>query len=189
MKKLLPRRRKERKRTSFSCHHTIVHHESCGNEYLLGQKKSASVPTWALLASHVPWTTLKWSECVGLTFLEYLMNAEHHALLVMPSLCSPPPHPHLSAISNLSFILRRFSFQYFHVHYHGNDIIILAFLNPAEFFFIFPFSHVSKRRIKGWGRGNSSLLKGEGKSKHAAPYEKESPVPVSPIPWLGMTAE
>lgn len=77
----------------------------------------------------------------------------------MPSWWCPPsalpPHPHLSAISNLSFILRRFSFQYFHVHYHGNDIIILAFLNPAEFFFIFPFSHVSKRRIKGWGGGTT----------------------------------
>lgn len=47
------RRRKARKRTPFSCHHTIFHHKSFGHEYLLGQKEAASAPTWRLLTSHV----------------------------------------------------------------------------------------------------------------------------------------
>lgn len=53
VKKLSPRRKKARKRTPFSCHHTIFHYESFGNEYLLGQKKAASVPSQERLISHV----------------------------------------------------------------------------------------------------------------------------------------
>lgn len=53
VKKLSPRRKKARKRTPFSCHHTIFHYESFGNEYLLGQKKATSVPSQERLISHV----------------------------------------------------------------------------------------------------------------------------------------
>lgn len=67
VKKPLPRRRKARKRTPFSCQHTIFHYKSFGNEYLLGQKKAASAPTWELLTSHV-WhmnhiSMRLWGEC------------------------------------------------------------------------------------------------------------------------------
>lgn len=65
------------------------------------------------------------------------------------------------------------------------------FLNPTDFFFLnFPFSpHIKKKNEKTAKNLTAEKRMKEKHNKHAAPYRKESPVPASPVAWLGMTAE
>lgn len=71
-------------------------------------------------------------------------------------------------------------------------IIMGLFLKPTEFFYfyfsLFPTYQKKKRLLKKKKTHCWKVIERKHK-KHAAPYKKESPVPVRPVPWLGMTAE
>lgn len=118
---------------AFSCPHTIFHYKSFGNEYLLGQKKAASVPTWELLTSRVTWITFKWRYEVNVSGVSNECQVQ----------CPPgdPLPPLFSPTFQLLQISHFYSGPFFpNISWVSSWILVN--------FFVFPFSHISKRRMR-----------------------------------------